>query len=274
MSESIGSRLRYAREAKGISIAELASKVRIREALIKHIEKDNLETVGADVYVKGHIRAMAKFLEIDANELMALYPVAESAKPFDEPAEMPVIQELQNLNLATKTDKGQFSGSFFNPIEKFKVRSGANWSVVMAGALGIITFIAIGSVVINIFNSPSAVQEVAASPQPSVTPTLIEPRVNSSENLTAAVTPPGVDVLLKAEGSSSWVRATDVNGVELFEGIIKKDQEQRVGSVEGVKLLLGNAGAISLTVNGQVLGKAGGNGEVVRVEFGPEGPVQ
>ncbi len=47
-----------------------------------------------------------------------------------------------------------------------------------------------------------------------------------------------------------------------------------MGSVEGVKLLLGNAGAITLTVNGQVLGKAGGNGEVVRVEFGPEGPVQ
>lgn len=41
-----------------------------------------------------------------------------------------------------------------------------------------------------------------------------------------------------------------------------------------MKLLLGNAGAITLTVNGQALGKAGGNGEVVRVEFGPEGPVQ
>ena len=47
-----------------------------------------------------------------------------------------------------------------------------------------------------------------------------------------------------------------------------------MGSTEGVKLLLGNAGAINLTVSGQTLGKAGGSGEVVRVEFGPEGPVQ
>ncbi len=80
--------------------------------------------------------------------------------------------------------------------------------------------------------------------------------------------------MIQAESNSSWVRATDLNNVELFEGIIREGQEQRVGSVEGVKLLIGNAGAINLTVNGQVLGKAGGNGEVIRVEFGPEGPVQ
>ena len=96
--------------------------------------------------------------------------------------------------------------------------------------------------------------------------------VKSSADFVAAGS--GVDVLIKAEGNSSWVRATDINDVEIFEGIIREGQEQRVGSVEGVKLLLGNAGAITLTVNGQVLGKAGGNGEVVRVEFGPEGPVQ
>jgi hypothetical protein len=139
----------------------------------------------------------------------------------------------------------------------------------MASTLGVITLIAIGSVVVSTFNSPaSVVAEETVSPTPTPAAT------KAAEDLTATVPAPGVDVLLKAEGNSSWVRATDVNDVELFEGIIREGQEQRVGSVEGVKLLLGNAGAITLTVNGQVLGKAGGNGEVVRVEFGPEGPVQ
>ncbi len=37
MQDSVGSRLRYAREAKGLSISELSAQVRVREVLLKHI---------------------------------------------------------------------------------------------------------------------------------------------------------------------------------------------------------------------------------------------
>ena len=49
MQDSLGSRLRFARESKGLTISELAAKVRVREVLLKHIEKDEFEKVGADV---------------------------------------------------------------------------------------------------------------------------------------------------------------------------------------------------------------------------------
>lgn len=272
MQDSLGSRLRFAREAKGLTISELAAKVRVREVLLKHIEKDEFEKVGADVYVRGHIRAMAQVLDLDSDELMALYPSSNSGEsPFDQPVLAPEseVLEVASVVVDQQNKSTQFSGSFFQPLENFRAKSGTNWSLMMASTLGIITLIAIGSVVFSTFNSPTTV--VA---EESVTPTPKPANTNSAENLIATVPAPGVDVLIKAEGNSSWVRATDVNDVELFEGIIREGQEQRVGSVEGVKLLLGNAGAISLTVNGQALGKAGGNGEVVRVEFGPEGPVQ
>jgi cytoskeleton protein RodZ len=274
MQDSIGNRLRFAREAKGMTVSELSAKVRVREVLIKHIEKDEFEKVGADVYVRGHIRAMAQSLDLNPDELMALYPasgVGES--PFDEPVLAPETEllEVASVVVTQQNKSSQFSGSFFKPLENIRARSGTNWSLLMASTLGVITLIAIGSVVVSTFNSSTnVVAEESVSPTPTPTPAATK----EAENITANVPAPGVDVLLKAEGNSSWVRATDVNDVELFEGIIREGQEQRVGSVEGVKLLLGNAGAITLTVNGQVLGKAGGNGEVVRVEFGPEGPVQ
>ena len=274
MQDSIGSRLRFAREAKGMSVSELSAKVRVREVLIKHIEKDEFEKVGADVYVRGHIRAMAQSLDLNPDELMALYPasgVGES--PFDQPvlAPEPETLEVASVVAVQQNNSSQFSGSFFKPLENIRARSGTNWSLLMASTLGVITLIAIGSVVVSTFNSPTnVVAEEIVSPTPTPSPAATK----EVEDLTANVPAPGVDVLLKAEGNSSWVRATDVNDVELFEGIIREGREQRVGSVEGVKLLMGNAGAITLTVNGQVLGKAGGNGEVVRVEFGPEGPVQ
>ncbi len=274
MQDSIGSRLRFAREAKGMTVSELSAKVRVREVLIKHIEKDEFEKVGADVYVRGHIRAMAQSLDLNPDELMALYPASGVGdSPFDQPVLAPETEvlEVASVVVEQQNKSSQFSGSFFQPLENIRARSGTNWSLIMASTLGVITLIAIGSVVVSTFNSPTnVVAEEAVSQTPTPTPAATK----EAEDLTATVPAPGVDVLLKAEGNSSWVRATDVNDVELFEGIIREGQEQRVGSVEGVKLLLGNAGAITLTVNGQVLGKAGGNGEVVRVEFGPEGPVQ
>ena len=274
MQDSIGSRLRFAREAKGMSVSELSAKVRVREVLIKHIEKDEFEKVGADVYVRGHIRAMAQSLDLNPDELMALYPASGVGdSPFDQPVLAPEteILEVASVVAVQQNNSSQFSGSFFKPLENIRARSGTNWSLLMASTLGVITLIAIGSVAVSTFNSPTnVVAEETVSPTPTPSPAATK----EAEDLTANVPAPGVDVLLKAEGNSSWVRATDVNDVELFEGIIREGQEQRVGSVEGVKLLMGNAGAITLTVNGQVLGKAGGNGEVVRVEFGPEGPVQ
>ena len=274
MQDSIGSRLRFAREAKGMTVSELSAKVRVREVLIKHIEKDEFEKVGADVYVRGHIRAMAQSLDLNPDELMALYPASGVGdSPFDQPVLAPETEvlEVASVVVEQQNKSSQFSGSFFQPLENIRARSGTNWSLMMASTLGVITLIAIGSVLVSTFNSPTnVVAEETVSPTPTPTPAATK----EAEDLTANVPALGVDVLLKAEGNSSWVRATDVNDVELFEGIIREGQEQRVGSVEGVKLLLGNAGAITLTVNGQVLGKAGGNGEVVRVEFGPEGPVQ
>ncbi len=271
MQDSIGQRLRFARESKGLSLSEVSTKIRVRESLLKLIEKDEFAQVGADVYVRGHIRAMAAFLGLDVNELMSLYP--KNSDDIPDP-ELPVTNfETQSLeNNLSSASSFELSGGLFNPVEKFKVKSGTNWSVLMAGALAVITLISIGSVIVSTINSPTSdvvAEETIATPTPQVSTNKSE-----NENLTAAVPTIGVDVLIQASGASSWVRATDINDVELFEGIIRDGQEQRVGSVDGVKLLLGNAGALNLTVNGQVLGKAGGNGEVVRVEFGPEGPVQ
>ena len=270
MQDSIGKRIRFARESKGMTISELSAQVRVREILVKHIEKDEFEKVGADVYVRGHIRAIAQVLQLDADELMALYPAFGAGEsPFDPPVLAPETEVLEVASVVVEQQKqnSQFSGSYFQPLEKIRAKSGANWSLLMASALGVIAVIAVGSVIVSTFNSSTeTIAETSATPKPAST--------KEAESLIANAPTPGVDVLIKAEGNSSWVRVTDVNDVELFEGIIKEGQEQRVGSVEGVKLLLGNAGAITLTVNGQVLGKAGGNGEVVRVEFGPEGPVQ
>jgi len=273
VNETLGRRLRYERESKGLTLTELSSAIRVREVLLKFIENDNFEKAGPEVYVRGHIRAMATSLDLNSDELMAMYTSQIGGIPLAEPAHMPALEEVSEIesNLKKVSEEKTFSGTLFQPLEKTRAKTSANWSMLMATTLGIITIIAIGTVVSSTFKSGTVeVVQETATPTPIPVPT----KTNNPDNLTAAVPAPGVEVLIQADGATSWVRAVDVNDVVLFEGMLRDGQDQIVGSTEGVKLLLGNAGAINLTVNGQVLGKAGGQGEVVRVEFGPESAVQ
>ena len=123
MQDSIGQRLRFARESKGLTLSEVSTKIRVRESLLKLIEKNDFAKVGADVYVRGHIRAMANFLELDVNELMSLYPKNSEDNPEpDFPVEN--IETQSQENTLTNSATLELSGRFFNPVEKVRVKSG------------------------------------------------------------------------------------------------------------------------------------------------------
>lgn len=83
---------------------------------------------------------------------------------------------------------------------------------------------------------------------------------------------PPVDVVLTFE-AASWLEVL-VDGVAVEPGVLVAAGETlRFGGQELVSLRLGNAGGVRVELNGEELGTAGRPGEVLRVGFGPEGPV-
>jgi hypothetical protein len=58
----------------------------------------------------------------------------------------------------------------------------------------------------------------------------------------------------------------------LYEGILEEGERKTFTDKNKVRLVIGNAGGVTLTVNGRDLGAPGGDGQVVRVEFGPGDP--
>ena len=58
----------------------------------------------------------------------------------------------------------------------------------------------------------------------------------------------------------------------LFQSVLDTGREQTFRDDRQVKLVVGNAGAVKLVVNGRDLGSPGGVGEVVRLTFGPGDP--
>ena len=84
----------------------------------------------------------------------------------------------------------------------------------------------------------------------------------------------GVSVTLKGVNGLSWVAVSDSSGATLFSGRIRQGEEQTFQDDQLIYLVLGNAGALELIVNGENLGTAGAVGEVVRLEFGPQAITQ
>jgi transcriptional regulator with XRE-family HTH domain len=62
---ALGERFRAAREARGLSLSDVAEQIRIRSVYLAAIEDDNWNAIGAPVYVRGFLRTYARFLGLD-----------------------------------------------------------------------------------------------------------------------------------------------------------------------------------------------------------------
>lgn len=68
-----GSRLRYARIAKNLSLGEIAKHLRLTELRLTEIENDNYQSTGSSTFAKGYIRAYAKLVGLNDEELLQEY---------------------------------------------------------------------------------------------------------------------------------------------------------------------------------------------------------
>jgi cytoskeletal protein RodZ len=69
----IGAVLADARWRAHLTVDEVSRRTKIREAVIWGIEQDDFSVCGGDAYARGHIRAIAQAVEIDAGPLIRQY---------------------------------------------------------------------------------------------------------------------------------------------------------------------------------------------------------
>lgn len=74
--QGIGPKLAAAREAKGLSTAEVAAKLRLGVRQVEALEADAFDRLPGEVFVRGFVRNYARFLELDAEELLPSQEVA------------------------------------------------------------------------------------------------------------------------------------------------------------------------------------------------------
>jgi len=70
MMDSVGQQLRQRREARGQTLEAVSRATRLSRAVLVALEEGRFEDVGARVYLRGHLRAYANFLELDSDALV------------------------------------------------------------------------------------------------------------------------------------------------------------------------------------------------------------
>ena len=76
-------------------------------------------------------------------------------------------------------------------------------------------------------------------------------------------------------GQAAWVSAAKTKGGEsIYQGLLTSGETKTFTSDTTIYLVVGDAGAVSLRVNGYDLGTLGSAGKVVRHEYGPGNPTQ
>ena len=246
---SIGRALAEAREKSGLSVNDVAAATRIRRSVIDKIESDDFSGCGGDFYARGHLRVIATTVGADPAPLLAEFDAARAASS-------PRASEVFESETAARPE-----------------RRGPNWSAAMAAALGVVLLYGVVQVLAG-SEPPPATQglpEAATSaPATQGQPSPAAPSASPTSSAIAAAPRDRVTVVVRARGTS-WVQATTATGKELFQGLIE-DRAMTFTDRSLVRLVIGNAGAVSLTVNGQELGAPGKPGQVARVEFTRDDP--
>ena len=77
----IGSRLRAAREKKGLTLLQAAERMHVDSRILESLEAEDFAALGAPVYARGHLRHYAELVDEAPAELQALYAEITKAQP-------------------------------------------------------------------------------------------------------------------------------------------------------------------------------------------------
>jgi len=244
-----GRRLRAAREAGHISVAEVASHLRLDPQLISALEDDKYEKLPGAAYVCGYLRSYARLLRLPENEIVQAYTqgqVVESA----------IIPE--NINILPPR------------------RSNTRW-VRLAILLVVMLAVAAGFLWVaeqlHLFESKRATvvhslppQDVAPNPLPPPNQPGLEqsapiaPMVPPDESAVPDSTTPvasekplakNLKVLRLKYTADSWTEVKDAHGERLIFRLVEKDSEVTLRGESPLWVLLGYASGVEVYYQGK-----------------------
>lgn len=270
-----GMDLQAAREARGVSVHQLAVELHVSDSIITALEKGDYRVVGEPVFVRGHLRNYARALGLPEADVLANYDQTQY-----KPASVPVVPVPHTGRLDTRT-------------REWSTRAGTAAVVVVLVVLAISWWMRrpetpageqVGTVpaAASVAMPSAATQTVGAltdladsnqapAPKPaSKSATAVPVAVPATRNGASRAAKPVAAAPAAAQtsaagpvdsravthvkftlGAASWVEVYDDSGKRLFYDLAGAGSSLDLSGAGPLQVFLGNAPGVSVELEGQ-----------------------
>ncbi len=247
----IGPVLERARKDKGLSLEEAERATKIRKRYLDGLERDDYTVLPDAVYARGFLKTYANFLGLDGNGLSQEFrtrkkPRRERRLSYAAPSsdfERPIISP------------GGVPGAEKRQISKSAVVTVVVATLIIAALVGALYFVGL-NVRPSAASDPPEGERMAA-------PVAVEPGGNATGG---EGTPGGLTVGVEVEGTPAWIRVRS-DSETVFEEVAPPGFSRTFEAGRVVGIRAGDAGAVSVEVNGQDVGPLGDPGEVLERDY-------
>ncbi|AZR22841.1 helix-turn-helix domain-containing protein [Xanthomonas vasicola] len=244
-----GQHLREAREAAGLSVDDVAGKLRMPGHVVRSLEQEDWPRLGAPVFVRGQLRSYARLLQVDLEPLLQQATIApiEPVKLVSHTHTPRARRILEST--ARKAMYVVITGVFAVPVW-YATRShldGKAPSTVSLDSMPEATKSAAPG-------TPAAQPAPAPREQPapyiaSMTPV---PRATADAQAPAAAAAPGASLSLNFSGDS-WVQILAPDGSAVEKALIRAGERRTYSPGQVGRIVLGNASAVQVQQGGSIV---------------------
>ena len=271
--KTIGETLRLERLRQNLELGQISNELKISSRMLAAIEDEKFDRLPGGVFSRSFVRQYAQFLGLDAEEIgsradkMLEPPVPEELRVIEavRPQAAPARQQTTPVQLPPVDNWASVGGRSFSwrsPLPALGMVV-----VAMLGCAGIYAWWSRGRHTMAAPEQAAAasvpLHQAATQPAPALSASapLGRPRRRSRRlNPNAAVR-----VELTA-AEQVWVSVKS-DGRYLFSGLLEPNQSRVVDANATVLLVVGNAGGVSIQLNGKPIGSVGPRGQVRNVQL-------
>jgi cytoskeleton protein RodZ len=261
---SIGDRLRRERLQNRISLDTISRDTKIGVRMLEAIEADQFEKLPGGVFRRSFVLQYARALGLDPDEISE---ELKQLNPFDEPPAIPTAETIRGVERRTNRVFG--FPAVLSDLEGSTIGS-------LLAAVGVIMICAL---VYSWLQTPPTRKAETARIEPAVVqpkpaePVRAEPvreqasREPAAPSNLAEAAP--VQVSLSAE-ERTWISVSS-DGKTIFASLLQPHDTKLVEASEKVRILIGNAGGLDISLNGKPIGPIGPKGQIRVVYLTPAG---
>lgn len=228
----VGGRLKAAREAKGMSLADVSAALRVSERHLRMIEDGAFTDLPARTYAVGFTRSYARLVGLD---------------------EAAAVEEVRGILDAVQHDQFRRTGSSFEPGDPARVPSARlGW----ISALAVLLLLVGGAMFYRSFFSPAEdlppLTNPAEADKPAPQAKAPGPAADTVSGTAAARGP----VVFTALEEGVWVKFYDAKGSQLMQKQMARGETYVVpAEAQGPQLWTGRPDALAITVGGKPVPK-------------------